>query len=528
MDRVSKLRIGFMRNHQRGFTLYEVIAALAIGSMIMASISLLINNSLDDTKGQQAALYQAQIASAASKYISDNYATLLTGASTTTAEVVTFAKLQNNETYLASSVQSTNAYGQTPCVLILKNSSGKLDALVVTEGGLSIPDNNIAYVSANAGESGGYIKSDLSAAGAFNSWQLSTAGLAPYLTGNCSGTPAGANHLASALFFDGPGTPSTDYLYRDPITGHPELNQMNTPLHIVNGGTSPVVSVANQSDVYCTTTDTSTYGGITTDAQGEVLSCQSGIWKLQPNNYWKDPVASTALLPTTGNNSGDVRMILGTNAAYTWIDAVTGWKALAFDTSGNLTVPGLLTTNAITANGVVTANNQINANGLVALGSTQTAATACSTNGSIARDANGSLLSCTSGYWRYGRDYSIDPNYTYYNYYKTTADGDGYVYINLSSIPGNRPLYTSGYIYCNSVDSSQVVGAVEIHDASDNVIGWSGGCGAIASTSRVDNKGFMPLVQLPYNATSLKVLWWPRNGSSSNYVDIFLYVYNSL
>lgn len=41
--------------HQRGMTLIEVLAALGIGAVLLAGLAGLVERSLDDMKGQQAA-----------------------------------------------------------------------------------------------------------------------------------------------------------------------------------------------------------------------------------------------------------------------------------------------------------------------------------------------------------------------------------------------------------------------------------------------------------------------------------------
>ena len=66
-----------MKRTQQGMTMIETMAALAIATMLMLGLSEMINSSLDEVKGQQTALHQAQVANAARKYMAANYAALV-------------------------------------------------------------------------------------------------------------------------------------------------------------------------------------------------------------------------------------------------------------------------------------------------------------------------------------------------------------------------------------------------------------------------------------------------------------------
>jgi prepilin-type N-terminal cleavage/methylation domain-containing protein len=370
-----------MRPTQHGFTLIELLAGLAVAGMVTIGLAAMMDTSMEDIKGQQTALHQMQVVSAAAKYVTDHYAQLTTGPGAATASTpaagITVAMLRSGG-YLSSNFSDTNAYGQTPCVLVLQPSANKLDALVVTEGGTSIPARAIGYVAANAGQGGGYIPAStgtpapLVAVGAFGSTQVSNATLSKYLAVKCTATAATAGHLANSLFYDGPGRLTTDFVYRDAVPGHPELNRMTTPLHI----TLAAGAVENTSDASCSPTDSTTWSGVVVNANGVILSCQSGIWRRDGSRYWRDPVTTYAVLaalPASDNSVGDVRMVTQLSRAFTWNGSA--WVALAVDQNG------LLTTDQVQLNSVVVAGG------------------ACTSNGLVARDANGLVLSCQSLKW---------------------------------------------------------------------------------------------------------------------------------
>jgi prepilin-type N-terminal cleavage/methylation domain-containing protein len=369
-----------VKNTTGGFTLVEMLAALAIAAMMIVGLTELIDGSLEDSRGQQASLYQSQVTEAAAKYVGANYDALLGSAQADAPAVVDLDALKS---YLPTGFNAANAYGQTPCVLVLQPAPGKLDALVVTEGGRPVPAKNLAYLAANAGQGGGYIPFDApdTAKGAFNSWSVP---LATYASGNCSGKAADAGHLASARFFDGPGNLSTDFLYRGRVPNHDELNAMTTPLNM------RAQAVENTSDSLCSTTDPNSYGRIAVDANGAVLSCQAGIWKRQGSGYWKDPVDTFALLqalPATDNNTGDVRMVKELARAFTWDGA--DWKAVAVDQNGDLSIPRYLQFDTVVVEGGI-----------------------CDATGQTARDAAGILMSCQGGTWRSAHETELAFNET--------------------------------------------------------------------------------------------------------------------
>ncbi len=354
---------------QGGSLLIEAIASLAIFGILLASAFKYASERADDLKDQSAAQYQAQVMAAAKKYVLDNYSAVLAASTSTTPAVITMAMLQGTG-YLPNSFQPSNSYAQTPCVLALQPSSSQIHALVVTEGGSAIPSKRTPAVAALIGATGGYIPSDSPtlARGAFGGWQLATTN---FVSQNCSGTAAGTDHLAAAIFFDA-GNVAPDYVYRGAVPGHPEFNSMTTPLSM------KAVVTAGTSDGLCVVGDSSTYGRIAVDANGAVMSCQLGVWQKQTGS-WKDPVANFAALPGSNNTLGDVRLITNLGRAFSWNG--TAWIPLAVDQNGNLTVPGTVTFNQAQVNSVVTAG------------------AACASTGLMARDSAGSLLSCQSGVW---------------------------------------------------------------------------------------------------------------------------------
>ncbi|MBJ7311948.1 shufflon system plasmid conjugative transfer pilus tip adhesin PilV [Rugamonas sp. CCM 8940] len=373
-------------SRQGGMTLIEMIGALAIGSIMMAGLSAMIGDALDDGEGQQAALYQAQVVAAARQYIGANYQALLAATPAAASVAVVDIAALKAQRFLPAGFAPQNGYQQVSCVLVRQPTpgSGKLDALIVGSGGQKIEDKNIAAVAAGAGQGSGYITAATPGTAVGASWSMVTTA---YRGAKCPGAAAAltggaddAGHLVSNLFFDGPGQLSTDFLYRSAVPGRPELNQMRAPIHMLPGSGAQATE-NDAGDPRCTVAAGT--GKIAVDTQGRVLSCQSGVWKRQGAAFWKDPVASFAALPGSDNQPGDVRMVLDLSRGFTWNGSQ--WKALAVDQDGNLALPGRLGSHDAILNRVVVAKSACDAD---------------DPDGTMARDASGLVMSCQFGLWQ--------------------------------------------------------------------------------------------------------------------------------
>lgn len=326
-----------MHNRQSGITVIETLGALAIGTMMLLGLTAMTDASMDDLKGQQAALHQSQVVEAARKYMTANYVSLIGSATAGPALAVTVDELKTAN-FLPDSFSATNAYGQTACVLILESVAGRLDALVVTRGGEKIPDRFIPAVAMEAGKGSGYISDADFATARGASWALDTTAYRGVTCGTAEvvldGTQArDGGRLASNIFYD--GQLRADFLYRNAYPDRPELNQMNTPIRM-----GAAAAVASNTD--CTVNGVAQAALAVDSTTRTLLTCgANGLWTA--GSFWKDPVDSHGDLPTTGNAPGDVRMLKNESVAhnrsiaYSWNG--TTWVALAVDKDGDLGVP---------------------------------------------------------------------------------------------------------------------------------------------------------------------------------------------
>lgn len=385
------------RTRQRGATLVEALGVLFIAALMFLGLSMLINTSMQNIRDQQAAQYQAQLATAATQLVQANYQQLASEAEAKSPVVVPLKQQGGLQlaSFLPASIQDKNAYGQSPCLLVTKSSTG-IDALLVTEGGQTIPDLELGYIAANAGKGGGSIPSKIAsgaanngaAYGAYGAWIIG----APNATGeSCSGVPTAAGHLVSEVFTSAIVNQNPDFLYRTRVPGYPDANAVHAPIYL-NDTQQP--HVEKKDDVDCAPSIPNSIGKITTDASGRVLACVSpGHWEFAGAAYWRDPVSTEADLQTLSDvKLGTVALVLSTGVPWQYVGTGSngGWHQLVVDNNGNLIIGDAL----IAASRLdLTATNKI---GDVCPNDSKLIASA----GQISMDSAGEVLSCQNGFWQ--------------------------------------------------------------------------------------------------------------------------------
>lgn len=347
---------------QRGMTLIEVLAALAIGAVLLVGLASLVDRSLDDMKVQQTASYQAQVVDAARRYLDANFAEV--AAKTPAASDVMGITLDQLRTgkFLPAGFANNNAYRQDTCVLVRRpdptNYPRQIDALIVTMGGDKIGKKDLPAVAIQAGSGGGYIVTETPGLARGASWQIQTTAFRdkPCTSGGAAvllGTDADAGHLVSSLFYDGAAQQPADFLYRNQIDGHPEANRMSAPVRFAGVGVvDPGASCLVGSDP--------TPGLAIDRTTRTVLTCtEDGKWSRA--SAWKDPVDLYAdLPPPAASQIGDVRMVTSLSRAFTF-SGPEGWKPLAVDKDGNFNVPENLTAGTVEARTKVVSKGTIHA-----------------------------------------------------------------------------------------------------------------------------------------------------------------------
>lgn len=436
-------------HRQAGLSLIEISLSLALLAGMMVGLTWTANQYSSETRKQAAAQYMINWIKAADQYTQDNAAALAAVATPVVPATITTANLVAAN-LLPASTASTNPYGQTVCAKILEPAAGVLQGLVVSNGGLVIDDITAGEIAAATGPDGGFFHSDTptTATGAYGGWSVATADYK-----DCAGAATAAGHLAGALFFNNNNVLG-DYLYRGPVAGHPEANRMGTNLDLGGYRLTNLQAVAVVGSACGAGVST---GDVAKGPIGELLTCQGGIWKTQGSAYWQDPVANAASLPACNASTQWQTRIVQTPAIGTQPRAYTcdgaSWVPLGLDNNGNLTLSGTSIVGysgstgaygAMTLRGdkngwagakftyldgtdagtlmmhptysgfyrpgdvdwrwYVDNSGNTNQNGTATMANaviTGVAAVggACATNGKIAHDGTGLLLSCQSGVW---------------------------------------------------------------------------------------------------------------------------------
>jgi hypothetical protein len=353
------------------------------------------------------------VANAANSYIKNNFSSITAVATPTTPALIRVSDLVAGG-YLTAGFSTKNPSQQDTCVLVLEPTPNNLTALAVTEGGVTIDDLGLGRIASTIGGAGGaiYSTANTTVRGAMGGYSFAVGNFANanHLGAKCDGVTAGvvslsAGHPMVALWFDD-SNPNASTLYRDAVPGNPSLNTMNTPI-IMGAGSVQTV------DAVCPTD-----GALGRDATGGVVSCVSGKWKASGGSqYWQDQVLNIASLPVSNASAlNQTRVVqtpnVGTGArAYTCNGAGT-WQPLSVGNDGNLNVPGAVSSSTATIGTVNATRIEVGgASDVAASGSNgimiRTVAvegTSCPggtvSNGMIAKNSTGTLLSCESGGWK--------------------------------------------------------------------------------------------------------------------------------
>ena len=423
-----------------------------VSALATPGILSLQHSSFEAIRASSAAGQMTEIAAAANQYVQDNYNTLVANAGTTT---VTIAQLQALH-YLSAGVLPENPYGQQWEVEVDQPTPGKLQAVVLSVGGNQIPAMDAAYAAAQTKGIGGFVPypnqvsgaSSSEAVGAYGGWKISMAGY----------TNDGPGHLVGLLSYSQNGQLNNDYLYRNAISGQPQLNTMNTDIDMAgnsvqhattlgfsNGSaTNTVAQLTSDPTNKITLSSPNGDGSLNIqgrlgvmgeDAQSGYPAAWAGIhtWDLYANGSIGSGTNGSLLADLSGQlGAGGLVQTVSPNGA---VEAnIESDNNQAHVTVGNnagayatINVPDNGSNNdaSIATNGAVSVNNPNNGspsfyaynNGYAGVTDTFTVGArlqlgtafgqanqgaGCSPNGEIAANANGTgqLMACVNGTWQ--------------------------------------------------------------------------------------------------------------------------------
>lgn len=363
-------------NKQAGFISIEFMFAIIVFVVLSAIGANMLGKHMDSLNYQIAAQQQQAVADAAAKYLKDYFATVVASATPTVPVQITTAMLRNTN-YLPSGFGDTNAFGQTFLVLARKPAANQLESIVITTGGEVIDEIGTREIAENLGGTGGFIPTSNTGIvqGVRGGWQIA---LSNY------GMNPGVGHTASALFLQD-GTLANDYLYRNAVPGHSEVNTMNTSINLngndlnavqtTNTGTlnatqgniaTANITTGNITTANTTTTNASIVNSGTTNTLGETYT--GGWFRTKGDSGWYNEKWAGGWYMTDGD-----------------------WVRSYLDKS--IYTGGIVMGGALQSGGRTTVGEFIKINGVASAGG------ACAGNGLIATDASGKLMSCIAGVW---------------------------------------------------------------------------------------------------------------------------------
>ena len=338
--------LSLSRNKQGGFVAIELLFAIVVFVILSSIAANQLSRNMDSQNYQIAAQQQQAVADAAAKYLKDNFSVVVASATPTVPVQITTAMLRNTK-YLPIGFGDTNAFGQSFLVLARSPAANQLESIVLTTGGEVIDEIGTREIAENLGGTGGFIPVDNTGIvqGVRGGWQIA---LSNY------GMNPGSGHTASALFLMD-GTLTNDYLYRNAVPGHPEVNTMNTAINL-NGNDLNAVRATN----------TVTLNAGTTNTTGETTT--GGWFRTKGDTGWLNEKWSGG-----------------------WYMSDPSWIRSYGD-------KGVLTGGEVKA-GKLTSDGRTRVGEYLQLDGAAVDGTDCAPNGLWGRDANGPLF-CGEGKWK--------------------------------------------------------------------------------------------------------------------------------
>ncbi|WP_260498051.1 shufflon system plasmid conjugative transfer pilus tip adhesin PilV [Pseudomonas sp. MSSRFD41] len=336
------------KRKQAGMLTIDAVMALVVLALMTTLATGLIIRQQDSQDYEIAANKQKTIAQALSKYVKDNYSTVLANATATAPVQITVPMLINTK-YLPAGFTDSNSFGQTIVGLARKPNPNQLEVIALSIGGQVIPELGIRSMAEHLGGPGGFISSTSPNViqGVRGGWQLALSNYA---------INPGPGHTASALFLMD-GDLANDYLYRNAVPNRPELNRMNT--HIDMGG----------NDI----NNTGTLNATTANVSGETYT--GGWFRTRGDTGWYSEKWGGGIYQSDA-------------------DYVRIFNNKGLATGGEVAAGKVTSSSTITASGRLATNEYLSIGGLAKEGD------ACSDNKLIAKNSAGLTLSCQSGVWK--------------------------------------------------------------------------------------------------------------------------------
>ncbi len=374
------------RRARRGLTLIEASLVLGILAITMGGIAQVLSDTAENQRSKAAADRMTEILAASQQYMQANQTaltTLTTGGGNVSVGVAKTSSTGSDPGgpggalgslqaggFLPSTYLDVDAYGQNHRVVVKQVAAGTanahLEGMVVSTGGMNIPDRQVGRVARFIGEHGGFMAAKPVGGTAGSITGVAGGWITPAGNWAASGVTPATGHVMASLSLNDNAL-AGDYLNRYNI-GVPEANTLHTDVHF--GG--------NKIDNLAQACSGATSGsGCVND--GSVLSIgpnisipgylQAGGDVSSGANVSAAGVVTggTGVVATTGNVTASTGAVVGQTGVVANtgnVTASTGSVVAAndVDAGGNANVQGTVYTNGLLDYG----NSQVNGSSVVA------------------------------------------------------------------------------------------------------------------------------------------------------------------
>lgn len=344
------------RTPHRGWAVLSTGAALLIVIIVVAWGGGIFSDYMKQREYQVTAGQLMRVKTALRSYIGRYYETLLTSATPTTPVIVTVSMLKSTG-FLPAGFSETTSSGQTFQGAVVRHAvqTDQLQALMYTRGGVALPFAALRQIAMDIPD-GGYVWNGATIIGAMGSWREPLATFGVTTTSGQVAAILSAGELGDAR-------EESDRLYRFSVPGRPDLNRMHTAIDM------------GANDINNTGTVNAGSGKFSASVEANAVESQGDI---RTHEGW---------LISRGSKG--------------WISETYGGGFYMSDNDWVRVVndKGIFTGGQMKG-GSVRADGRLSTGEVLQLDRVNIANTACSQNGLISRDANGSILACESGMWR--------------------------------------------------------------------------------------------------------------------------------
>lgn len=413
------------------------VMSTGIGLLILLVVSVwtmgYYNDYIQQRGWQVTAAQLTRFRTSVKTYVGRYYDTLLAAAGTTAPVMITPQMLKNTG-LIEPGFSETTSDGQQISAAVTRNATNtdQLQALVITQGGASLPYAALRNISVDIDSMGGYVWKSANVTGAMESWSVPLASFGV-------STPSG--HVGALIPSDelGVAREESDRLYRFSVTGKPDLNRMHTDIDMGSNNLNNTNAVNAQT------------GNFSGNVNAANVVASNGV--------------------TAG---GDIRSTGGylvTRGSKGWMNETYGGGFYMTDTDWVRAINDKnIYTGGQVRGGSVRSDSNLSAGGVLSLDQVNTAGAACSQNGAVSHDSAGAILSCQGGIWK-GTFPTGYQNMGWYTNTGNTSTGIGWFkFCYISAINGGN---NNGGVIPSSQSGDSFYWTVENHspDSSNIMVG---------------------------------------------------------